>query len=243
MQGMSGQLSSLCFQSCPLAYDMWKRAEQCFEHELGADASFIQFGYWDGLRKRLLAGDRLQADLRRMEVAYLQNARELEIAKHMPLVILDPMPQKFRPFDYSTITDVILHVRYTARDGGGVLKKAAQDAMIDGANTIGINNPGFNRLFSLRQEFPTEWYRFTKADTLQLSPPTGASLQPPSDVALGSLSGKTYAATASIPVTGVDDDAPWTLALPQADVAELQNISDLLLLFNHTLADPPAAHG
>ena len=75
------------------------------------------------------------------------------------------MPQAFRPFDYSTISDVILHVKYTARDGGGLLRKAAQDALTDAVNAIGASNSGFNRLFSLRQEFPTEWNRFAKASS------------------------------------------------------------------------------
>jgi hypothetical protein len=30
------------------------------------------------------------------------------------------LPNQFRPFDYMTISDVILHVRYTARQGGDV---------------------------------------------------------------------------------------------------------------------------
>jgi hypothetical protein len=70
------------------------------------------------------------------------------------------MPQKFRPFDYTTISDVLLHMRYTARDAGGVLKKAAQDAMVAAVNAIGAAQSGFNRLFSLNQEFPSEWSRF-----------------------------------------------------------------------------------
>lgn len=287
---MSGQLSSLYFRAYQLAHDVAKRAERCFTHEIGADTTFIQFGYWDGLKKGLLAGEMLHADLKRMEVAYLnQNARELEITKHVSLLLLDPtalvrlqetgecefsipevlfdldfpghyfrriksvsvsvpciagphtslsstltllsskvrvrstsanpdythdqnfrqssiptqsiatstgqndsgmfelnfrddrylpfegagvigkwrlaMPQTFRPFDYSTISDVILHVKYTARDGGGLLKTAARDVLIDAVNAIGANNSGFNRLFSLKQEFTTEWTRFMRASS------------------------------------------------------------------------------
>jgi len=72
------------------------------------------------------------------------------------------LPQTLRPFDYSTITDVVLHVRYTARDAGGLLKRAAQDSLIGSVNALAANTAGFNRLFSLKQEFPTEWYRFAK---------------------------------------------------------------------------------
>ena len=54
------QLSSLYFQSYQMAYDLAKRAEKSFRHELAMEnASFIQFGYWDNLKKGLLSGERL----------------------------------------------------------------------------------------------------------------------------------------------------------------------------------------
>jgi hypothetical protein len=69
-------------------------------------------------------------------------------------------PSKGEPlqFDYDTITDVILHLRYTARDGGGLLKNGAVSHLkeqIDAARAAGSV-----RLFSLRHEFPTEWAKF-----------------------------------------------------------------------------------
>ncbi|MEO8677784.1 MAG: neuraminidase-like domain-containing protein [Vicinamibacterales bacterium] len=66
-----------------------------------------------------------------------------------------------RQFDYETISDVVLHIRYTARDGGAALRKAAADylkAQIDAAAAAGCL-----RLFSARHDFPTEWARFKAA--------------------------------------------------------------------------------
>jgi hypothetical protein len=90
---MVGQLSAVYFQSYKLAYDVAKRAERAFRFERGlTDSSFIQFGYWDSLRKGLLSGEKLHYDLKRMEIAYLdQNRREYEITKHVSLVLHDPM--------------------------------------------------------------------------------------------------------------------------------------------------------
>lgn len=92
-QWMVGQLSSLYFQSYQLAYDLAKRAERAFQHELAApQSSFVQFGYWDSLKKGLLSGERLQYDLDRMDKAYLDtNAREYEITSHISLALLDPV--------------------------------------------------------------------------------------------------------------------------------------------------------
>src|SRR5439155_6781395 len=39
----------------------------------------------------------------------------------------NPSNNEPRQFDYDTISDVILHIRYTAREGGGLLRKGAMD--------------------------------------------------------------------------------------------------------------------
>jgi hypothetical protein len=287
---MVGQISGVYFRSYQLAYDLAKRAERAFRHELGlADSSYIQFGYWDSLKKGLLAGERLTQDLKRMEVAYLEkNRRELEITKHVSLVQLDAvalielrekgkcqfdvpevlfdldypghymrriktvsltipcvtgpytgvactltlvrssirhsnllsggkyarnaegddarftdsvglaqsivtssgrddsglfetnlrderflpfegagaistwqleLPDTFKPFDYDTITDVVLRIRYTARMAGGLLKQQAISELTAAVNAIakGDDEKGLARVFSLRHEFPSQW--------------------------------------------------------------------------------------
>ena len=278
---MIGQISSLYFQGYQLAYDVAKRAERAYRFELGLDDSnFIQFGYWDSLKKGLLAGERLHQDLKRMEVAYLDlNRREYELTKHVSLLMYDPLklvalkesgqcvvdltealfdldypghymrriksvsmtipcitgpytgvnctlalvrssirksnvlragkyerdseaedsrfrdsigsissiatssaqndsgmfelnfrderylpfegsgvistwqiklPAESNQFDISTVSDVILHVKYTAREGGEAL----------GEKALGALPSGGRRLFSLKHEFPSEWHRF-----------------------------------------------------------------------------------
>lgn len=288
---MVGQISSIYFQSYQLAYDVAKRAERAYRQELGlGDSNFIQFGYWDSLRKGLLSGEALFQDIKRMEVSYLEkNRREYEITKHVSLLQVDPLAliklritgvcevslpeelfdmdgpgQYFRriknvalsvpcvtgpyagvdckltllkssirraptasgdysrieederfidylgsaesivassgqndsglfeanlrderylpfegaggisqwrlelpanpsagepqQFDYDTISDVIFHIRYTARDGGEPLRTAAMShlkGLIDEGTATGMS-----RLFSIRHEFPTEWAKF-----------------------------------------------------------------------------------
>src|SRR6185503_13829826 len=92
-QWQVGQISGVYFQSYKLAYDLAKRAERCFRFELGLnDSSYIKFGHWDSLKKGLLAGEKLQYDLRRLETAYLeQNRREFELTKSVSLSMLDPL--------------------------------------------------------------------------------------------------------------------------------------------------------
>jgi hypothetical protein len=288
---MVSQVSTLFFQSYQLAYDLAKRAEQAYRFELGVrDSVFIQFGSWDGLHKGLLAGERLYADLKRMDASYLElNHREYELGKRVSLVGLDPMalhelrrtgqcffslpealfdldapghyrrriksvsltlpcvagpytsvnctatllrssvrtdptltagryaraendprfgdytgsiqsvvtstglddaglfepnlrderylpfegsgvisdwhlslPAAFRQFDYDTITDVVLHVRYTAREGGQALADTVTTELQNAVNTwvTGHGQQGLFRAISVRGEFADHWSRF-----------------------------------------------------------------------------------
>jgi hypothetical protein len=81
------------------------------------------------------------------------------------------LPGAIRPFAYDTITDVILHLSYSARDGGAALqgdgvtsfKQAVSDKLVSSLNDLKRlleqSDVPLSRLFSLRQEFPTEWNR------------------------------------------------------------------------------------
>ncbi|MEK6283707.1 MAG: hypothetical protein AABN95_25410 [Acidobacteriota bacterium] len=63
-------------------------------------------------------------------------------------------------FDFNTLADVVLHIRYTAREGGERLKEAARKAVADAIGEEAGKPQA--RLFSLRHEFPTEWHQFTR---------------------------------------------------------------------------------
>ncbi len=64
-------------------------------------------------------------------------------------------------FDLKTLPDVVLHVRYTARDGGAPLKRAAKAAVAEAVGAEATRPQA--RLFSLKHEFPTEWHQLTRA--------------------------------------------------------------------------------
>lgn len=89
---MSNKLVGLYFRTYQLAIEVAKRAERCFQFELGQpSASFIQPSYWDNAKKGLLSGEQLHLDLRRMDLAYLEShKREYEITKHVSLMQIDP---------------------------------------------------------------------------------------------------------------------------------------------------------
>lgn len=63
------------------------------------------------------------------------------------------LPGKYRAFDYGTIADVILHIRYTARQGIPI------DDVTDGLAALfaDASQSGLFLFFDLRRDFPTEW--------------------------------------------------------------------------------------
>lgn len=71
---------------------------------------------------------------------------------------------EFPQFDFDTISDVIFHINYTARDGGAILKEAAVSALLDAINTMALGEDGERtglfRIFSARHEFPNQWQKF-----------------------------------------------------------------------------------
>jgi hypothetical protein len=90
---MQGEISAVYFQCYQLAYDFAKKTERAYRFVLGlTESHFIQFGYWDSLRRGLLSGERLYLSLKQMERAYLeQSKREYEITKHVSLMMHDPL--------------------------------------------------------------------------------------------------------------------------------------------------------
>jgi hypothetical protein len=303
---MIGRISSVYFKAYQLAFDVAKKAERCFGHELGSTETFLAFRYWDSLQKGLMAADALHHDIKRMELAYLdQNKREYELSKNLSLLQLDPaaliqlkttgrcivqvpeavfdldhpghhtrrhksvslsipcvagpntavscklslisnryrksmamrqgaatdkakyqeqpgnderfvynvgsiqsiatstgqsdsgmfelnfrderylpfegtgviatwlieMPATFRQFDYDTISDVILHLRYTARDGGSGFRTlvAGVERELLEEMTLAASRSGLYQAYNMRQQFPNEWHSLQQAKSATLT--------------------------------------------------------------------------
>ncbi|MFB7287799.1 Tc toxin subunit A-related protein [Actinacidiphila glaucinigra] len=70
----------------------------------------------------------------------------------------DPTKNDPLPFDFGSISDIVLHIRYTAREGGGLLRREA----IANLKTLLQEGtaPGCVRMLSARHEFASSWSRF-----------------------------------------------------------------------------------
>ena len=67
------------------------------------------------------------------------------------------LPGQYPQFDYSTISDVVLTIRYTARDGGESLRDSATTALSGLVSARASTPLRFHVLLSCRADFPTEW--------------------------------------------------------------------------------------
>jgi len=71
------------------------------------------------------------------------------------------LPAAFPPFDYATISDAILHLRYTARQAGDPMADQATTELKQTLRTA--EESSLALLFMLRSDFPTEWAAFAKS--------------------------------------------------------------------------------
>lgn len=85
----------------------------------------------------------------------------LELFTDLPSNNADPTKPDFgralRQFDYDTISDAILHIRYTAREDAGAFKNGAVAHLRDYYQDKVTSSA---RMFDLRREFPAQWHRF-----------------------------------------------------------------------------------
>jgi hypothetical protein len=149
----------------------------------------------------------------------------------------------FRTFDYATITDVVLHLRYTARDGGQEMRTASTAAVAD---LLGSDDSPLFRLVSVRHDFPAEWQKLatlpstatTRTVTIDLSASrfpffaqsrqitihsATAQLAPASNRNVAIKPGGNAPAAEAPPFEGTASPGPWTIAT-DADPHTLDDI-------------------
>jgi hypothetical protein len=131
------------------------------------------------------------------------------------------LPDNFRQFDYDTISDVVLQMRYTSCEGGGGLKKAALDSLIKYVKSAEelSRREGLFRMASLKHEFSTEWYRFLHPKVLQ-------DATKPQIMELGNLLDRLPFFTKYKSVTRVDMNAFMVLTPISGLTVNLKNGSD-----------------
>lgn len=81
------------------------------------------------------------------------------------------LPEAVRQFDYNSIADVVLHVKYTAHEGGSSLKNAANAALQGQLNAIGqaLDKTGLHLAINLKHDMPNEWHLLKNNGSVEIS--------------------------------------------------------------------------
>jgi hypothetical protein len=81
------------------------------------------------------------------------------------------LPSEVRQFDYNTISDVIVHIKYTAREGGSGLKTASNTALKDQLEAIkqDLTQNGLHTAINMKHDLPNEWLLLTKNGSIDLT--------------------------------------------------------------------------
>lgn len=73
------------------------------------------------------------------------------------------LPNDFPQFDHDTISDMIIHIRYTAREGGQIMRTDAKN-FINSVGTRKKLSDSLLQLFCLNHDFPAAWQGFVSAN-------------------------------------------------------------------------------
>jgi hypothetical protein len=83
------------------------------------------------------------------------------------------LPPDVRQFDYATIADAVVHLKYTAREGGSSLRGAASATLKERLLEIQqrLSQTGMHIAFNVKHEMPNEWHLLKKNGAAALSIP------------------------------------------------------------------------
>ena len=81
------------------------------------------------------------------------------------------MPKAFQQFDFNTISDVIVHLKYTARDGGSGFKTLVENVLKDLLNdmVLAATRTGLYIAFNLKHDLPNEWHKLKQSNSVSIN--------------------------------------------------------------------------
>jgi hypothetical protein len=124
------------------------------------------------------------------------------------------LPGEVRQFDYSTISDAVIHVRYTAREGGSSLKGLATTSLLEKLQEIkqDLSKSGLHVMLDLKREYFNAWHelRSTGATNLVIDSTRLPYFAQPLAPVIGAV-------TVLVKATG--DPAAMTLGVDGVDVS------------------------
>lgn len=227
---MSGQLATLHFQAYQMAFDIARQAEKAYQFETGETTTFINYGYWDNLKKGLLAGDKLNQALRRMDKAYLEWERcPYELSKTISLRQLDPrdlIMLRRHGECYIDLPEVLFDLDYPSHYNRRIKSVSLTIPSVTGPYT------SINATLTLEKS----WIRrSTTSNTLSLETSKQTSIATSSGQDDSGKFQLDFRSERYLPFEGAGAISQWKLTLSNEVAAfDMDTISDVLMHINYT---------
>lgn len=167
------------------------------------------------------------------------------------------LPEVAKQFDYNTIADVIIHVKYTAREGGSGMKTDANAALTTQLAAIkqGLGETGLHIGVNIKNDLPQEWHMLKDTGSLTLTleksrlPYLVQTLSPTIDnvLLMATVDGNPASYTIDVDGTPVNLSLVTDLGICKAstsdidldtaftlDITDIDDLEELLLIVNYT---------
>lgn len=170
------------------------------------------------------------------------------------------LPKDVRQFDYNTISDVILHVKHTAREGGSTLRGLAETSLKDRLDAIKqqLSQTGLHSAINMKHDLSNEWNLLKKNGTVDLKidkarlPYMAQTIDAAIEDVMFVAKVKNNPATFSVNIDGnavnlsridewklcrgnnsdIDLDTPFALSV--APLAQLNNLEELMMVVKYS---------
>ena len=249
-QWMIDQISSVYYQAFQLAQDLAQKAQVAFQFELNRNENIITYGYWDSTRRGLLAGERLIADLGRLEKAYVDNnQRYLEIQKIVSLkeLSITALEQLVKT---GTCRISLMEQLYD-RDFPGHYNRKIKSVSITIPAIVGPYQSIKATLVQQSNKVVTQpnlnTVKYLVSNEKGQAPGNNSlriNWRPNQQIAISKASGDTglfelnFNDERYLPFEGTGAVSDWELSIPQATNAfDLSTISDVIMYINYTAQD------
>ena len=159
------------------------------------------------------------------------------------------LPNKLRQFDYDTISDVIMHISYTAKDDGAFREKV--EAEIENILIDYAQEKGLMRLFSMKREFSNNLHKFlhppvadgeyestlniTKKHFPYFLHDKSIVVQEQEIDVFLKLKDELQLQPVEFSIIGNVDDGEWILSSGNVELIP-ENIEDIFILFKYTMS-------
>lgn len=249
-QWMIDQISSVYYQAFQMAQDLAKKAQAAYQFELNRNENIITYGYWDNTRRGLLSGEKLIADLGRLEKAYVDNnQRYLEIQKIVSLKDIS-LTELVKLIKTGTCR-ISLTEQLFDRDFPGHYNRKIKSVSITIPAIVGPYQSIKASLVQQSNKVVTQpdlnTVRYLVSKEKQPAPGNNSlriNWRPNQQIAISKASGDSgmfelnFNDERYLPFEGTGAVSDWQLNIPQATNAfDLSTISDVILYINYTAQD------